>query len=75
MTTLHARVVREDGQLGDTIGSSSYEGVGLVHYGCNAIASQLGAMAAGGRRTEREAFDLLVGEPWSNGKIWIGAAA
>ena len=73
MKTLTARVVRDDGQLGAVVGASSYRGAELVHDGCDAIASQLAAMAAGGRRTEREAYDLLAGEPWSNGKIWIGA--
>lgn len=75
MSALVARVVDTDGQLGVVLGTSSYEGVGLVHYGGNVIAATVGRMAAGGRRTEREAFDLLAGEAWSNGKVWIGAAS
>lgn len=75
MSTLEARTVQEDGQLGGVIATATRGSAGLVHSGGNAIEGMLAAMAASSHRTELDAFDLLIGEPWSNGKIWIGAAA
>lgn len=75
MTKLVARGVGDDGHLGATLATALYDGDDLVHDGdSTVIRDQLRVMAAAGRRTEREAFDLLAGEPWSNGKVWIGAA-
>lgn len=71
-SVLTALVVKEDGQPGAAIGTSRYRGDKLTHEGCNLIESMIGRMAATGKRTERQAFDLLAGEPWSNGKVWIG---
>ena len=72
MTMLIARAVGTDGQLGATLGTSTYEGAGLRHYGSTIIADQLRVMTQRGQRTEREAFDLLADTGWSNGKISIG---
>lgn len=73
MTTIEARIVDDAGALGAVIGTCTLAGDRLRTSGCDAIAGQLARMAAGGRRTERRAFELLAAEPWSNGKIWIGA--
>lgn len=72
-STLTARAVGEDGRIGALLGISTAGSAGLVHQGSNVIAAMVGRMAANGKRSERQAFDLLVNEAWSNGKVWIGA--
>jgi hypothetical protein len=71
---LEARTIAEDGKLGTVLAVSTRIGDSITHEGSNVIVAQLAAMAASGRRSETEAFDLLMDEPWSNGKTWIGAA-
>lgn len=73
-STLTVRVVGEDGELGAAIGTASLAGGRVRYSGSNVIESMLGRMAANGKRTEQQAFELLAEEPWSNGKVWIGVS-
>lgn len=73
MTTIYLRPVDGEGRLGEAIAQASDDGEEITYQGLPVLKRQVEAVAFRFRVDEREAFDRLARDGWSNGKLSISA--
>jgi hypothetical protein len=69
MTRLTLRAVERNGTIGDLLGSAELDSRTIIYDGSTIVPKIVRSVATRWAMSEREAFDAIVREGWSNGRL------